>query len=79
MTAVYVQVNLYLYLDSLTQINLQLHFPDMFKLVTELLAAPTAVIGLLKWKLKSKPALGMTISGLIRSSKFINKTTNFWV
>lgn len=54
MTTVYAQANLYLYLDSLSQIHLQLHFADMLKLVTVLLAASTTVIGLLKWKLKYK-------------------------
>lgn len=53
-TAVYVQINLYLYLDSLSQTNAQLHFADMLKLATEFLEDLTAVIGLLKWKLKSK-------------------------
>lgn len=54
MTTAYAQANLYLYLDSLSQINLQLHFADVLKLVTVLLAASTTVIGLLKWKLKYK-------------------------
>lgn len=53
-TAVYVQINLYLYLDSLSQTNTQLHFADVLKLATEFLEDLTAVIGLLKWKLKSK-------------------------